>query len=88
MVYIAMGIDPKELLKQLGIREKRLLDGEERAKFLFWLELANPAPFKESVGLHNWEFYYDFDGIEYVVTHTGDHNNEVVTVEELGPYIC
>lgn len=83
-----MEIDPNELLKKLGIREKRLLEGEERGKFLFWLELASPTPVKEGVGLHNWEFYYEFGGVEYVVTHSGDHDNEVVTVEELGPYIC
>lgn len=83
-----MGIDPKELLKKLGIRQKRLLEGEELEKFLFWLELANPEPYQQSVGFHAWEFYYEFGGIEYVVTHSGDHDNEVVTVEELGPYVC
>lgn len=90
--------DARSLLRKLGVRESRILEDEERNKFLFWLELANPQPYQENwyltrktgqenVGLHNWEFYYNFDGVEYRVVHSGDHYNEIVVVEELGPYV-
>lgn len=79
--------DARSLLRKLGVRESRILEDEERNKFLFWLELANPQPYQENVGLHNWEFYYNFDGVEYRVVHSGDHYNEIVVVEELRPYV-
>ena len=76
-----------DLLKKLGIRETRTLDGEELDKFIFWLQLADPTPTKEFVGSHCWSFHYNVGGVEYVVTHSGDHDSEDITVEELGPYV-
>lgn len=76
-----------DLLRKLGVRERRILEGEELSKFMFWLQLADPTPTKEFVGTHCWSFHYEFSGVEYVVVHSGDHDSEVITVEELGPYV-
>lgn len=80
-------IDPRELLRRLGVREKRELEGEELDKFLIWLHLANPTPTREYVGTHCWEFHYNFSGREYIVTHCGDYDSDIMTVEELGPFV-
>ena len=80
-------MDPKDLLRKLGVRETRQLEGEELDKFIFWLRLADPTPVSESVGTHCWEFHYEFGGREYIVTHSGDHDNEIMTVMELGSYV-